>query len=336
MSAVRECAEVVAVVGAVTLVSRFLPLSYTAYGQIYLLGVIALSLRVGRWPILFAAAASALAWDYFFVTPRMSFAILSLDDMLLLGTYFVVAIIAGQLATHVRAHGRLNAEAELRQTLLDNVSHELKTPLAVLRSAAEQLDSADPRRREALKEEIVAATGRLDHLVSNLLNETRLESGALAPQVDWCDARDIINGSRRIVGRALEGHPFTAEVPTDMPLFKADPPMLEQALANLIMNAALHTAAGTPVLVASGVESRGYRVFISVSDRGPGLPAELRERPFEKFKGGPPRAGGLGLSIVRGFVVAQGGSVVADVNPGGGARFTIYLPYGVHGSVPSE
>jgi K+-sensing histidine kinase KdpD len=336
---VREYAEVLGVIAAVTVVGRFLPLTYTVFGHIYLLAVIGLSLRVGRWPVLFAAVVSALAWDYFFVSPRMSFAVLRLDDALLLGTYFVVAIIAGQLTTYIREHEKLYAASTLHRTLLDSVSHELKTPLSVLRSAAEQLETDDVRKRASLKTEILTATRRLDHLVANLLNQTRLESGALKPQLDWCDARDIINAARRSVGDTLEGSPIRTEVPADMPLFKADPAMIEQAVSNLLINAVHHTPAGTPIMIKTGVELRSEWVFISVADRGPGLPAELRESVFQKFRrGSAARAGGLGLglSIVRGFAVAHGGTVIARPNPGGGACFTIYLPYGPHGSVPIE
>lgn len=335
----REYAEVIAVVSGVTLVDRFLPLSYTAFGDIYLLAVIALGLRVGRWPMIFAAVVSALAWDYFFVSPRMSFAVLHVDDMLLLGTYFVVAIIAGQLTTYIREHEKLYAASELHRTLLDSVSHELKTPLSVLRSAAEQLGSDDANKRDSLRSEILTATSRLDQLVANLLNQTRLESGALKPHLDWCDARDIINASRREVGATLEGRPFKTEIPANMPLFMADHVMMEQAVSNLLINAVLHTPAGTPIVVKTGEELRSEWVYISVADRGPGLPPELRESIFQKFRRGSaaPAGGlGLGLSIVRGFAVAHGGAVVASANPGGGACFTIFLPYGPHGGVPNE
>lgn len=339
LPAIREYAEVLAVIAAVTVVGRMLPLSYTAFGHIYLLAVIALSLRVGRWPVLFAAVVSALAWDYFFVTPRMSLAVLHLDDALLLGTYFVVAIIAGQLTTYIRKHEKLYAASELRATLLDSLSHELKTPLSVLRSAAEHVDTDDARKRASLKTEMLTATRRLDYLVANLLNQTRLESGELKPQLDWCDARDLINAARRNVGATLAGSPIRTEVPANMPLFKADPAMIEQAVSNLLINAVHHTPAGTPIVVKTGVELLSQWVFISVADSGPGLPAEMRKNVFQKFRrGGAARAGGLGLglSIVRGFAVAHGGTVTARPNPGGGACFTIYLPYGPHSSVPNE
>jgi two-component system sensor histidine kinase KdpD len=130
-----------------------------------------------------------------------------------------------------------------------------------------------------------------------------------------------------------------AEIPAKMPLFMADLTLMEQAVANLLLNAAVHTPEGTPIIVSTGMDEAGSRVFIAVTDHGPGLSPELRENPFQKFRRGKraPAGGlGLGLSIVRGFVVAQGGTVVASERPGGGACFTIYLPYGPHGSVPNE
>ncbi len=341
----REYAEVVGVIAAVTVMGGFfmprygLNLSYGAFGHIYLLAVIALSLRVGRGPALAAAVVSAVAWDYVFVPPQMSFSVLNLDDTLELATYFVVALIGGQLTARVREREKLFAEAELHRTLLDSVSHELKTPLAVLRTAAEKIDTSDPQKRTRLTDEIRTATSRLDHLVANLLNQTRLESRGLRSQPDWCDARDIISAARRTVADALAGRPLKVEIPTDMPLFMADAPLLEQSVANLLLNAALHTPAASAVSVTVGMDQRGARVFIAVADRGPGIPPELRENLFQKFRRGQTaRAGGLGLglSIVRGFTLAQGGEVVASDNPQGGATFTIWLPHTSHGSVPGD
>jgi two-component system, OmpR family, sensor histidine kinase KdpD len=336
---VREYLEVLVAVAAVTAVSRYLPLSYTAYGNIYLLAVVLLSLRVSRWPVLFAAVASAAAWDYYFVTPRMSFAILHFDDVLLVATYFVVALIAGQSTTYVREREKLRAEAALNRTLLDSVAHELKTPLSVLRFATEQLARADERRRQELRDEMIVATLRLERLVANLLDQTRLESGALAPRIDWCDVRDIISASRRAVGGALDGRQVKIEVAPDMPLVMADPSMMEQAVSNLLFNAALHTPAGTPIAISAGVDNYSGNAFLSVADRGPGLPIGFRRDAFEKFRrgeGAPAGGLGLGLSIVRGFVVAQGGQVFAGDNPGGGACFTIHMRRGTHAAVPSE
>jgi two-component system sensor histidine kinase KdpD len=490
----REYLEVIGVLGALTIGSWFLaPLTgYLSVGLLYLLAVIALSLRVGRWPVLAAGLLSALMWDFLFIPPLFTFAIGKFEDGMMLGTYLAVALISGQLTARIRAqerHERLRedratalfhltqalsaartlddavfaalrqadalfaaqtalllgdggadltphfagsftltekergvadwvwrnrkkagrftdtlpsaeglclplvredtavgvlvvrvapeavltlaqrdlaesfaaqlalvvereqlrsagerekllAESEkLHRALLDGVSHELKTPLAVLDAAVENLATADEPTRVTLAGEIRTATRRLNRLVNNLLDQTRLESGALRPRLDWCDAHDLLNAALDGVRESLAGHPFESALPDDLPLFRADAALMEQVIANLLLNAALHTPAGTPIFLAAGVDQARARIYFTVADRGPGLPAEMRERLFQKFqRGDAARAGGLGLglSIIRGFVAAQGGEIVAGENPGGGAVFTVYLPFTPHGAVPSE
>jgi two-component system sensor histidine kinase KdpD len=175
--------------------------------------------------------------------------------------------------------------------------------------------------------------------VNNLLDQTRLESGALRPKLDWCDANDLVNAAVDSVRDSLAAHPFEAAVPNDMPLFRADFALMEQVVANLLLNAAHHTPDKTPIFLAAGVDGARQRVFFTVADRGPGLPPQMHDALFKKFqRGDAARAGGLGLglSIIRGFVTAQGGDVVAGENPGGGAVFTVYLPHKPHGEVPLE
>ncbi len=492
-SAAREYLEVVVVIAAITGAGWFVPITYHSFGHIYLLAVIVLSARVGRAPVLVAALGSAVAWNYVFMPPRLSFSVLHLEDGLILGSYLVVALIGGQLTARIRAQGRaerlreqratalfhltralagartldeaahaalaqaselfqaraalllspdrrtlvahetgsfplddrdravadwtwhhgqaagrftamfpsvdglhlpllrahvalgvlvlrlpddvtslapaqqelmeafaaqiallvereqLRAASErenffresnrLHRTLLDSVSHELKTPLAVLRTAAEKWETGDDQRRAALTAEIRTATNRLDHLVANLLNQSRLEAGDLRPQLDWCDARDIIGAARRTVGDALAGRPFRIEIPPELPLYLADAPLMEQVIANLLLNAAQHTPAGGPITIRAGMDHAGMRVFISVIDCGPGFPPELLAHLFEKFRrGAGARAGGLGLglSIVNGFMLAQNGEVTVGNNPGGGAACTISLPYTEPDGVPCD
>jgi K+-sensing histidine kinase KdpD len=339
---VRAFVAVVVAIAAVTMVGYVVPLGFEAIGYLYLFTVIALSLFVGHWLALVAAVLSALTWDYAFVPPRLSFLILHVDDVLVLGTYSVTALVASQLIVRIRALQRereqlLTASERLHRTLLDSVSHELKTPLAVLRSATDKLADDDPARRFLLTTEIRAATLRLDQLVTNLLDQTRLESGALRLHLDWCDAHDLIAVARRNVNEALEGRTVRLDLPADLPLFRGDAPLLEQVLANLMLNAARHTPPACFIQVAAGVV-RG-RLFISVADNGPGLPPEIAADPFQRFRRGPdaPTGGiGLGLSIVRGFMVAQGGEVAATSSREGGACFTIYLPLTAPTGVPDD
>jgi two-component system sensor histidine kinase KdpD len=494
-SPAREYLVVLCALAALTLASWFVvPHSgYMAVGLFYMLAVIVLSLRVGRGPVFAAGVVSALAWDYLFIPPVFTFTIGKLEDRLMFGTYFVVALVSGHLTARIRAQERnermredramalfhltqalsaartlddavfaalrqadshfgatsalllddgngsslmphfagsftlsekergvadwawrnrkmagrftdtlpssegfhlplvredtavgvlilklppgailtlaqrdlaesfaaqlaqlvereqlraagerekLLAESDkLHRVLLDGVSHELKTPLAVLSAAVENLTNADEAVRASLAGEIRTATRRLNRLVNNLLDQTRLESGALKPRLDWCDGHDLVNAAVEGVSDSLVGHPLEVDMPNDLPLFRADAALMEQVIANLLLNSALHTPAGTPIFLTSGVERASERVYFTVADRGPGLPAEMKGRLFQKFqRGDAARAGGLGLglSIIRGFVTAQGGDIVAGENPGGGAVLTVYLPFQAHGKVPAE
>jgi K+-sensing histidine kinase KdpD len=332
----------VAVLGALTAIGLALPEStYLSIGLLYLLAVVLLSLRVGRGPVVLAGLLSAVTWDYLFIPPHFRFAISTPQDRLMFCTYFPVALIAGQLAARIRAQaaadrrrtetGKLLAESEkLHRALLDSVSHELRTPLAVITATLENLDEAAPATRAGLVGEMRVAAHRLNRLVGNLLDQTRLESGALRPRLDWCDARDLVNAAIDGTRDALAGHPLTIDMPDDLPSVRADFALTEQALGNLLLNAAVHTPPATPIQVAAGVDLGRQRVFFSVADRGPGLPPAVRAQLFKKFvRGEAARAGGLGLglAIVGGLVAAQGGEVGCEENPGGGARFTIYLPH---------
>ncbi len=339
--AIWDYLEVLAVLAVVTVGGVFARLNYHALGYIFILAIIAVSLRVRRWPSVFAAVVGSLSWDFVFVPPKFSFSILHFEDSILLSCYLVVALIGSQLKALRSAddRARLLAESEqMHQTLLDSVSHELKTPIAVLRSAVEQLDTEDAAKRERLTREIPTAVHRLENLVNNLLNQTRLESGVLMPRLDWCDARDLVAAARRAVGSRLEGRTISVDIPLDLPIFLADAVLMEQAIANLLLNAAIHTPAEGPIRVTAGASKGAKRVSITVADEGPGISGELQGRIFEKFnRGHAPRAGGLGLglSIVRGFMVAQGGEVSVECPRSGGSKFTLSLPLTAPGAVPN-
>jgi len=330
-----EYGLVLAVVALLTAGGLLLPADYyRSIGLIYILAVILLSLRVGRWPMLAAGLLSALAWDYFFIEPRFQFGIRNIDDALLVAIYLIVALVAGQLTAQIRAQARkerIREESEkLARTLLDSVSHELRTPLAVITAALDNFDQAPAAVQAGLAGEMRTATQRLNRLVRNLLDQTRLESGTLQPRMEWCDARDLANAAAEGVSDALDGHPLTVTIPDELPPVFADFALTEAALSNLLLNAAVHTPPGTPVSLAAGLAEGGRRVFFTVADTGSGLPPGLRERLFRKFeRGNSARAGGLGLglSIVRGFVAAQGGEVFIPEKSHPGASFTIYLPH---------
>jgi two-component system sensor histidine kinase KdpD len=226
---------------------------------------------------------------------------------------------------------RLLAESEkFSRTLLNSISHELRTPLAASTSAASALVSAEgatPEQRGQLIAEIQEANARLNRVVGNLLDVARLESGKVRPRLDWHDARDLVQTTLRELQRELAAHPVKVDLPSHPLLVRLDVSLVQHALANLLLNAANHTPAGTPIEVQAQLVDGN--LGLSVADRGPGIPAEWLPRIFDKFFRAPsaPTGGsGLGLTIVKGFVEAHGGIVAVDNRPGGGAIFTMRLP----------
>ena len=238
-------------------------------------------------------------------------------------------VIDRQRLREAKAQSHLLAESErLSHALLNAVSHELRTPIAAIQTAASGWHPGlDSVVQNTLVAEIREAADRLSRLVANLLDMARLESSHVKPRVDWCDVNDIVNAALKRVGGELAHRDVSVKVPPNFPLVRADSRLIEQALVNLLLNAAMHTPAGTPVEVSAAIEEQ--EVTITVADRGAGLPAEALPRIFDKFYRAPGAAAGgtgLGLSIVKGFVEAHGGHVRAINRPAGGAAFTITLP----------
>ncbi|PWU16563.1 MAG: hypothetical protein C5B50_13285 [Verrucomicrobia bacterium] len=460
-------------------------IGYRSIALIYLLGVVVTALFVGRGPTLLAAAASALFWDFFFLEPVPNLRIANAEDAIMFGTYFVVALVLGQLTNRIRAqqvaehrlerrstalyqltrglaeaasldqmlqavvqelerafdaqiavllanssgqltyhphasstyditgpeqpvaawafeHGqpagrftaqqgdvdamfvpllaadravgvialrfksaaptheqqnllaafaqhialaldrqRLVAQAEqakllaeserLAKALLDSMSHEIRTPLAAIRTAMGNLAGIhDPKlsaEQDAMLAEIHEATERLNQLVGNVLDVTRLESGSVKPQLSLCDIQDLVHVALKDARSKLARHKLTVEIAPDLPLVRADYALLQQAFSNLLLNAASHTPPGTAVQVSARASNGS--LLLTVADRGPGIAPTSIPRVFDKFYRAPnaPTGGtGLGLCLAKGFVEAHRGHISAENRPGGGALFTIRLP----------
>ena len=451
-------------------------------GTVFLLAVVLLALFVGRGPVLVAGALSALSWDFFFLPPRFTFAIAKGEDVVLFGSYFVVAVVLGQLVARIRAQSdaerrreeratalfelmrdlanagsrdevvwyliaqvtrvfgvpaavclpaaqklaahpdstltlsekevsvaqwafdqrqaagrftdnlpgagalhlalmtdrktlgvlsdslpekdlglaqrdlletfasqaalvldrlRLGDEAEqarvvaeserLSKSLLNSVSHELRTPIAAITTAVSALDGIapgdQPELARTLTREIQTSSARLNRLVANLLDMTRLESGRVRPRLEWCDVRDLVNAAVNKTQKELAQHKVTVSLAPNLPLVKLDAGLMEQVLLNLLVNAAGYTPPGTRVEIAARASAQ--ELSLTVADSGPGLPSESVPHVFEKFyrvPGAPAGGTGLGLSIVKGFTEAQGGRVEAANREGGGAVFTLRFP----------
>jgi two-component system sensor histidine kinase KdpD len=453
-------------------------------GMVFLLVVVLLALFVGRGPVLAAGTLSALIWNLFFLPPRFTLAIERADDAVLLASYFVVAMVLGQLVARIRlqaeaerrreeratalygltrdlaeagsrdevvwqlvgqlgqvfgvsatvvlpregglvvhpdgtlelsekergvaewvfrngrvagrftqtlpgadamhlplaserkvfgvlvvglgglggrtlplahrelleafarqaglvlekldlgamaAQARLVAESErLGRTLLNSISHELRTPLAASTSAVAAFAGnagLTPEQRSELLGEIQEANRRLNRVVGNLLDVTRLEAGQLRVRRDWHDVRDLARAVVSDLSRELAGRTVRVETEPAALVARMDYQLMQQVLANLVHNAAVHTPAGTPVSITA--RRLPGRLVLAVSDLGPGIPDELLPRVFEKFSRGAaagPGGTGLGLAIARGFVEAHGGTLQVSNRPEGGAEFVVSLP----------
>jgi two-component system sensor histidine kinase KdpD len=250
----------------------------------------------------------------------------------------ILAAFADQLALALESR-RLQAEAatasalsqanELRSALLAAVSHDLRTPLASIKTASSSLLSKvtfEPDAQRALLETIDAEADRLNDLVGNLLDMSRIQAGALVVKARPIGVEEVLGGA--LVGIAEREQPLSIDVPETTPRVYADPALLERVLANVVDNAVTWSPAGEPVRIEAGTV--GDRVHVRVVDRGPGIPVDARERvfqPFQRLGDSPNGTGvGLGLAVARGFVDAMAGDLTIDDTPGGGTTMTVNLP----------
>ncbi|MDX6590334.1 MAG: two-component system, OmpR family, sensor histidine kinase KdpD, partial [Solirubrobacterales bacterium] len=224
--------------------------------------------------------------------------------------------------------GALRRSDELKTALLRSDSHDLRTPLTSIIAAGAALDSpnATPDERHELSEAVVAEGQRLSHLVENLLDLSRLESGNAEPRRQPVDLTGLLEEARDSIG--VEPDQVKLSLDVELPTLVADAVQLERAFANLFDNAVRH-GEGRPVLVRS--RRTGGRLVVRVVDQGPGIPEPERGRIFEPFyRRGPAgsQGSGLGLAIARGFVEANGGEIAVESVPGQGSTFVVSFPLG--------
>jgi two-component system sensor histidine kinase KdpD len=231
------------------------------------------------------------------------------------------------------AAARIAAESEsLRNTLLASISHDLRTPLAVITGAASTLahhgSALDPGTQLSLARSIEEQAHEMSNLISNVLDLMRLESGRIELRRDTHSVEDLVGTALHRLEPRLQSHPVAIDLPEDLPSVSVDPVLVSQVLANLLDNAAKYTPAGTPIRIAAVADAPMVRVV--VEDEGPGLPPGDPRLLFEKFQRGREESAvvgaGLGLAICRAIVSAHGGEITAGPGSRGGARFEFTLP----------
>jgi two-component system sensor histidine kinase KdpD len=228
----------------------------------------------------------------------------------------------------------VRAEAErLRNSLLSSVSHDLRTPLASITGAASSLLEAGDQLGDTTRTELLSSihqeAERLDRLVNNLLEMTRLEAGGVTIRREWQPLEGVLGAVLKRLDRRLSDRVVHIDLPGDLPLVPFDAMLIEQVLINILENAAKYTPAGSPIDISAATVDGAVR--IDVADRGPGFEPGEEQRVFEKFYRGPTATGrgvGLGLAISRAVIEAHGGRIWAEPRPGGGAVFHFTLPIG--------
>ncbi|MFC3694370.1 DUF4118 domain-containing protein [Chenggangzhangella methanolivorans] len=245
-----------------------------------------------------------------------------------------IAIERVTLVADIAVAERAAETDRLRQALLTSISHDLRTPLAAIMGASSTLKDfrslLDEAATDDLLETIRQESDRLNRFIANLLDMTRLESGALEPNIGPHDVSDLVGAALKRAGKLLSERSVMVDIQPDLPMAKVDAVLFDHALFNLLDNAAKY-ADGAAVAIRA-TRGRGDRVVVEVLDEGPGIPQDDLERVFDKFyrvtKGDRVRAGtGLGLAICRGFVEAMGGTITAgNRQDRRGAAFTISLP----------
>jgi len=309
--------------------------------MVYLLSIVLVSLRFGYGPSLLAAVLSVLAFDFFFIPPLLTFAVQDLSHVVTFGVMLFVALVISGLNQRVLAQAEAATRAQLqveteqmRSSLLSSVSHDLRTPLAVVTGAASALlqDGVDAATRRELSETILQEARRLERLLRNLLDMTRLEAGAVVVKKEWQPLEEVVGSALNRLEEALAGRPLSIALASDLPLVPLDAVLIQQLLINLLENALKYTPAGSPLEIrASAVKASDGApgVELALADRGPGIPAGQELRIFDKFQrlSGAEGVGvGLGLAICKAIAVAHGGTISVRNRAGGGAEFRLTLP----------
>ncbi|MDX2599530.1 sensor histidine kinase KdpD [Streptomyces caniscabiei] len=273
------------------------------------------------------------------MTLALSGRVLPAEDRRVLAAFAAQAVVVVDRRRLQQEADQAKALAEgnrIRTALLAAVSHDLRTPLAGIKAAVSSLRSDDvawsPEDEAELLEGIENGADRLDHLVGNLLDMSRLQTGTVTPLIREIDLDEVVPMA---LGGVPEGS-VGLEIPESLPMVAVDPGLLERSVANIVENAVKYSPPGTPVQVSAS--ALGGRVEVRVTDRGPGVPDEAKERIFAPFQrhGDAPRGSGvgLGLAVARGFAEAMGGTLAAEDTPGGGLTLVLTVRAARNGSGP--
>ncbi|WP_262249897.1 sensor histidine kinase [Parapedobacter soli] len=312
-------------------------IDYRAVALLLLVAVSILAVLFDILPVLAAALLSAILLNIFFIEPIPHYKITDTESVLLFLVYLFIASVNAVLTNRLRNQEKKIRDREekentikLYNTLLNSLSHELKTPIATIIGSIDTLKETDNtiqsvQRMELLSEMEIAST-RLNNQVENLLNMSRLETGTLKLKRDWCDVNELVF---LVIHKlhATDTHELIFDPDETLPLFKLDSGLMETVLNNIIHNAIRYTPQHSTIHITTAYDET--HLWISIRDNGNGIPEPEISRVFEKFYRLPNSGtggSGLGLSIAKGFVEAHGGTVQVMSYLNKGTTFTVMIP----------
>lgn len=312
-------------------------IGYKVVALILLMTVSVIAMLFEIFPVLLAALLSSLIWNFFFIPPIFTFHITSAEDGMMFLLYFIVAFVNTVLSFKIRKEEKKARikEQEVQQvqffnTLLNSLSHELRTPISTIIGSVDTLQDKNIQLSESQKTELLqqidTAGTRLNRQVENLLNMSRLESGVFKPVLDWTDSNELIINVINHFDEVQKERIFFR--PNELlPLMKLDVGLIEEVVHNLIHNALKYAGDNSKISISSVFLKENWH--LEVSDNGKGVEQHYIAKIFEKFYRVPNSevgGSGLGLSIVKGFVEIHQGTIAAKPNFPKGITFAIEIP----------
>ena len=318
--------------------------------MIYQLAVVIAAVKLGLRPAIATAFSGVLAFDFFFVPPRLTFSVADKEYLVTFSGFIIIGVIISSLVAKVREQSQeqarlsrlaeqariIEAQDNLERALLNSISHDLRTPLVSIKGAISALrdnegDRLSNHARRELLETAYDEAERLNRFVGNLLDMSRIEAGAIHLKIEPCDIQELMGCALAAMETRLGDREVLVELPPGLTLAPLDMVLMNQVLVNLLDNANKYASDHSRIEIRASVDEDW--LSIKVSDRGPGVPEPELARLFDKFYriAVPERVGGtgLGLSICKGFVEAHGGRISAKNRDTGGLTIEIQLPLGV-------
>ena len=324
----RLAASLTAVAAATVVLRSWSLLASPTIAALVFLLIVLITAATSHLALAVATSIVAdLCLNYFFMQPYGTFRIADPQNWVALLVFLAVSVIASNLSLAARTRA---IERELKSALLASIAHDLRTPLTAIRVAASNLQAAwltDVDRREQ-SELVLAEVERLTRIFQNILEMARIDAGGIAADRRWAHPREIVEAAQDQVGQTIRRHPLDISIPGDV-MVRLDPRLTAAALAQLLENAAQYSDAGSRIELSAAVDDA--HLIVTVRDHGRGIaPADLPHLFDRFYRGGNgharPSGTGMGLSIARGLIAAEGGRIRAENCRDGGARFTIDVP----------